>query len=339
MSRVGIIGAGLIGGSILKAGLRNWSDDELAVYDKNHEIKQDIENIGAIWKEDIESLCIWADIVFICVPFSQFEPTLKEINSAIPLRIQEQKLVISDVTSPKSDIVALFDGFDNIFNHTEIVFGHPMAGTEYSGFRASFEDLFIDKTWVLLPDHNPHPEAFLQIMERVILIGARVCVLPVIQHDEIVTKISHMPYMLAAVAGILVADAEHPKLAYRLSAGSFADVTRVTGSAVELSVSMFYGNAAFAVPAIEKILKTVNRFKQATIDNSEKDLAELFFHAKEGRSAYLETKDSAPAISETVALDKVILTCHEISVAGGIVHGVKRSFGGVELSYEPNQAS
>ncbi len=177
--KIGIIGLGLIGGSIEK---------RLALKPELYEIK----TVSKSQNRNFELVDLKnEDIVFICSPQSEVNRILSEI--ALLQSKQEgafEKTIISDVASTKKRIKDKADqlGLKNF------VAGHPMAGTEKQGYESSFPELFEGAKWIL--DSEAPRSA---VLEKLILedLGAKIEYLDVETHDKAVAVTSHLPLVLS----------------------------------------------------------------------------------------------------------------------------------------------
>ena len=110
-----------------------------------------------------------------------------------------------------------------------------MAGTENSGYEASFAELFQGAKWVLTPYYDTLPQDGKKLEEVISKMGAKVVYADAKEHDEAVAKISHMPMLLAQA---LFKMAEDDDLALELAASGFRDMTRLAMSNVDMAVDM-----------------------------------------------------------------------------------------------------
>jgi prephenate dehydrogenase len=149
--------------------------------------------------------------------------------------------------------------------------GHPMAGTEKSGFAAADPKLFNDAVWVLCLEEETDLPGWLELAALVSSIGARVLPTTSRAHDAAVARISHLPHLLAAA---LAQVADEP-LARSLAAGSFRDGTRVAGTRPELSTAMCQGNR----DALRLALAETVRKLTAAGEALDRDDLEPFFRA------------------------------------------------------------
>ncbi|HWM02290.1 MAG TPA: prephenate dehydrogenase/arogenate dehydrogenase family protein, partial [Actinophytocola sp.] len=138
--------------------------------------------------------------------------------------------------------------------------GHPMAGKETSGFRASDPHLFHGCAWVLCLGDGTSTEDWLDLAALFTGLGARVVPATADEHDRAVAAVSHVPHLLASALTAAMAD---DPLAAALAAGSFRDGTRVAATRPELIAAMCGGNAAAAGPALDQVLKILDDLRAA----------------------------------------------------------------------------
>lgn len=189
-TKVGIVGLGLIGGSIEKALKERPNDFEIFLVSKSQGSPLTISDLCEV------------DIVFLCGTQKQIPKQLEEIARLISKaraenqeRIPFANTLITDVASTKTNIskIAQELGLDNF------IAGHPMAGTEHKGYTASFPSLFQGANWILSESSDRT-----NLLEKIIqdTLGAKVIVMDPETHDRAVAVTSH----LALVLSIALAD-------------------------------------------------------------------------------------------------------------------------------------
>ena len=287
MARVGVLGAGLIGGSICKS-LRRAGVGSITVFSQSESTQSQVRADGYAVVSSVADLVAVSDVVFVCVPLDAQMDVFRSVADAVT-STSRTDVVITDVSSVKSvearDAIALFAQAGATF-----VPGHPMAGTEFSGFQASTEDMFQAATWVLCPE-GASVDVVGLLTELVLLTGARVSLLNIDSHDAAVGSISHLPYVAAASLANVLSASHIQNLALQLSAGSFRDGTRVAGSEPWLSASMVKFNRTEMLRLLEQFQDEVTKMMAALRDNDDEAVLQLFSTAQNLRRAY----DSAKA--------------------------------------------
>ncbi len=227
---VGVIGLGLIGGS-LGLDLRSQGLTVLGVSRQVSNCERAIER-GIVDRASSDlALLTAADVIFICTPIAQIAPTLKTLVPYL-----KPSAIVSDVGSVKAPIVAQCSSL-----WANFIGGHPMAGTEAQGVEAGQSNLFVDCPYILTPTAQTQPETIDNLANLVRSLGSRLYLCDPIIHDRAVAWISHLPVMISAnliqsCLGEL--DPAVKILAQQLASSGFRDTSRVGGGNPELGLMM-----------------------------------------------------------------------------------------------------
>jgi prephenate dehydrogenase len=226
--RLGVVGLGLIGTSIVLAARRAWPQGTIVGLDRGHPLDALRE----------------VDTVVLATPVDVIGHTLVEHAALLSGRA-----LVMDTGSTKRAILsaARAAGLANL------VGGHPMAGGSTSGPGAARADLFDGKPWFLIP---AHADAVLVDRARdfVTALGAR----PVVmtddgaEHDRVMAAVSHLPQVVASALMIVVAQAAGERgLAW--AGGGLRDTTRLAQSEAAMWESVLATNAAELRPLIVQL--------------------------------------------------------------------------------------
>jgi prephenate dehydrogenase len=180
-----------------------------------------------------------ADLVVLCAPVGAL-PGL--VRASWPLLADGT--VLTDVGSVKHGVVGAAEACPPRPG-VAFVGGHPMAGSERTGYEASSPDLFAGRLTLLTETASTSPEALRRVTRFWEALGSQVRVLPVDVHDRGVALISHLPH-LAAYALVATADGE----ALGLAARGFADTTRIAASAEGLWTDIVRENRSAVLDAL-----------------------------------------------------------------------------------------
>jgi prephenate dehydrogenase len=221
-NNIGIIGMGLIGGSVAKALKkrdpkcviasleREDSDLKTAVSEKT------VDRLFASWEE----LLKWSDLIILASPLSTLAPLAKEIAQRCP---EEKKLLVIDVGSVKS---AVFPAFEELTtDHLEFLSTHPMAGKEKWGYENSDGALFQDCQWILCPHAKNRQSTLKTLHEWIEFLGARPIVIDPKTHDEQTALISHLPALLSRLLLKFVEQTDKESL--KIAGPGFKSMTRL----------------------------------------------------------------------------------------------------------------
>lgn len=224
--RIGIVGLGLIGGSLALALRGKRGTPEVWGCDRRAESLRLARKAGAIARACTENEIAACDIVVVCVPVIRSVGVIRRIG-----RRMRPGSVLTDVGSVKTTIVRA--GQESMADGAEFVGGHPIAGTENSGFVAADPSLFRGKTSILTPYQGNTEKAMKRVEAMWRLTGARMLRMDPLTHDHVFAYVSHLPHAVAyaLVHSVATIDSRVP-LGY--SAGGFRDFTRIASSNPEM---------------------------------------------------------------------------------------------------------
>jgi prephenate dehydrogenase len=234
---VGVVGLGLIGGSIALGLRRRWPSVQVLGIDVP-EVSAAARRLEAITgeRERLEDLQD-ADLVVLAAPVPQIA-TLLEAARRAGLRG-----TITDVGSTKRQIMAAAAR-----GPVSFVGGHPVAGSAQRGVAHARADLFEQREWLVVPGRAD--EGAVQRVEALARgLGARPRRLDADTHDRLMAYVSHLPQILATA---LMTTAGHAVGAEGLAAAGpgFADMTRLASSPAELWRGIIASNADFIAEAL-----------------------------------------------------------------------------------------
>lgn len=224
--KIGIIGLGLIGGSIFKA-LRGKFD----VVAISSTVKE--ENVSQDYKALKE-----CTLIFVCTPMNATLSILEKLEDIV-----SSNTIVTDVCSLKAFVSKKKYSY-------KFIPSHPMAGTENSGWSSSFPELFKGAKWVITPiDGEILPEQ--EVLESIIKeLGASIIISSAEEHDKAVAYISHMPLVIAQALCKNILD---NNLAQELASSGFRDTTRLALSNLEMATDMVNLNKKNIEEAIDSL--------------------------------------------------------------------------------------
>ncbi|MBD5402381.1 prephenate dehydrogenase/arogenate dehydrogenase family protein [bacterium] len=225
--KIGIVGLGLIGGSIFK-DLTALGYDVIAV-SKSQNGKKIFKDYTSLQE---------CNIVFVCTPMNKTIDVLDELENFL-----SPKTIVTDVCSLKSFVCKKERQY-------RFIPSHPMAGTEHKGFENSFEGLFKGAKWVLTPVFG-EDEQLVKIIKQ---LGAIPVITTPEKHDEAVALISHMPMVIAQA---IFKTAQENELAMEIAASGFRDMTRLAMSNEEMANDMVTMNSENIQTSILKLYKAI----------------------------------------------------------------------------------
>ncbi len=224
--RIGVVGLGLIGGSIFKKA------------SEKYEVVGVSRSVNADNVDDDYSVLRYCDVVFVCTPMNKTLEILDKIENYV-----REETIVTDVCSLKEFVAEKKYKF-------KFIPSHPMAGTENQGWEASFSELFKGAKWAVTPNENTDIKDFETLKSVIKNLGAEVIVTTPKEHDRAVALISHAPMLIAQA---LCKNIENETLAQKLASTGFKDTTRLALSNIEMASDMVHMNETNIRDAVEML--------------------------------------------------------------------------------------
>ncbi len=269
---VTIIGLGLIGGSLGLALKRRKVARRILGISRSPKTVREAQRRGAIdhgavgFPDSLDP----TDLVVIATPPLTVARIAREI-----VRRTHHRFLLTDVASTKGEIVRDLERILPSPSRISFVGSHPMAGSEHSGISAAHPDLFEGAPCVVTKTPKTDREALLKISALWRSVGGHPIVLSPARHDALVAQVSHLPH-LVAVALTLAAEPH----ALKLSAGGFADLTRIALSDPTLWEQILQTNRRHVVRSLDRFLTELKLLRTLLRINSPGDLRRLLQSAR-----------------------------------------------------------
>lgn len=345
VSAVAFIGLGLIGGSVARGLKRARPDIRIMAYmrtrSKLEQAQKDgivdviLDGIGEELKE--------CDLIFLCTPV---EYNAQYLSAVLPYL--KDGAIVTDVGSTKTDI---HEHVKRLGMESAFIGGHPMAGSEKTGYENSTDHLLENAYYIITPSALSGDEAVGQMVKVAEMIGAIPIVLDYRRHDQITAAISHLPHVIASTLVNLVRDSDSEEgMMKQLAAGGFKDITRIASSSPEMWEQICMTNrqnlADILRAYIDCLKKTLGQLEQA--DNQA--LYDLFETSRAYRNSICDKSKGAivPEYSFTVDIAdevgsistlSVILAAKGISIKNiGINHNREHGEGALRISFYEKDA-
>jgi prephenate dehydrogenase len=229
ISRVTILGSGLIGGSFALALRKYTTEIHIAGWDRPEVVReaQSRAVIDAAFSAELAPALESSDLVYMALPIGATLDVLPEVA-----RLAPPNALITDACSTKVRITEEAAALFPEDSRKLFLGGHPMAGRELSGIAHADADLFRNNTYALIgaasDQSEPRISAFLKILEK---IGARPLWLGARQHDYAVGLTSHLPQLTAVALGSFLYDhLDENGLPITLAGPGLRDTLRLAGS-------------------------------------------------------------------------------------------------------------
>ncbi len=273
--RLGILGLGLIGGSLALALKGKRGAPEVWGCDRNREHVRMALADRAIARGCTVSEISKCDLVVVCVPVLSSVDLLRRIG-----RRMRPGTVLTDAGSAKSAVVRA--GQEAVRDGVEFVGGHPIAGTENSGYSSADGALFQGKTCILTPTECNTMKSLRRVERMWERAGARVLRMDPGLHDHVFAYVSHLPHAVAyaLVHSVATLDSKVP-LGY--SAGGFRDFTRIASSNPEMWKDIVLQNRKEVLAAVGHYRRNLSLLTELIRRKDEAGLLAYFRKSKKTR--------------------------------------------------------
>ncbi|MHB9145834.1 MAG: prephenate dehydrogenase [Symbiobacteriia bacterium] len=240
-----IVGLGLIGGSLALAWRQAGMFDRILALTLSQSDLSQARQAGAIDGGETAAgpWLAQAEALVLATPAGAILPML---DRCLPYLSPGCR--ITDVGSVKQAIVTGVARRGE--GRLHFLGGHPMTGSEQSGFQAARSDLFRQATYVLTPTEQTDPSDLEYWQTAIAALGANIRLLNAQEHDETVAWTSHLPFLVACALARSVAVKDHPQIT-ALVAGGWRDTTRVASGEPSMGSDMCSLNQEAILPALQ----------------------------------------------------------------------------------------
>lgn len=345
MKTIGFIGLGLIGGSIAKTIRKFHPDYRLLAFDKDRSALAEAVNlnvINGICDIDDEQLYN-CDYLFLCAPVEFNVEYMEKIKASLG-----ENCILTDVGSVKS---VIHEKVTELGLEGRFIGGHPMAGSERSGFSNSSDHLLENAYYIITPGGEVALEKISDFTELISSLGAIPLVITAEEHDFITAGVSHLPHIVASalvnLVNLLDNDAQYMKM---IAAGGFRDITRIASSSPVMWEQICLENQKNISTVLDEFIRMLIQIR-CSIDNKEADnIFDMFASSKDYRDSidiidnsliprsyvlYIDVADEAGAIA-TIA---TILATEKVNIKNiGIIHNREFEDGVLKIEFYTDAA-
>ena len=266
---VGIVGLGLIGGSLARA--YKQKKHTVYGYDLDDKILDVAKMVNVIDEELDKDTIAQCDCILIALYPKATIEYLEEMGTYI-----NNKTVVIDCCGVKEEVCEA--GFKIAEKYGFIfVGGHPMAGKQYSGFKYSREDLYENASMIIVPEKCNDIEFLNRVKEMLLPAGfGKITVSTAKEHDKIIAFTSQMPHIVSNAFIKSPTAREHNGF----SAGSYKDLTRVAWLNENMWTELFFDNKENIVKELDFFIDEITKYKEALLEDDRDKMVELL---REGR--------------------------------------------------------
>lgn len=278
--RACIHGLGLIGGSwagaLHKAG---W--DVFAIDSEKSSIDEAVSRgwVQTGWTSMPEFLDV--DLIVLALPLQVLAKGLDQLAGRVP-----KGTVVTDVGSIKTEICQKMLGEQAGGYNFHFIGGHPMTGSEQSGFGVADPNLFQGYPYVLTPSADCPPTAVQKLVKTVQGFGAKIVFREPVDHDMEVAMVSHIPHLLAVALTLATQDAgKDGESPLALAGRSFRDLTRIADSSPEMWQEIMVRNAEAIIGGLTLWEQRIKELKESVQQGDGEKIAEAFRKANKARKS------------------------------------------------------
>ncbi len=280
LRQVSVIGLGLLGGSVALTVSRSLPNVKVVGYAHRASTRQKAceFSIASEITGDLKASVAGSDMVILATPISIFEKMLVEINDTL-----NAGAIVTDVGSTK--VLPHRWAAKHLNKKIHYVGSHPIAGSEQRGLEYSRDDLFEQADCVVTNTKTTNRQAAKLVKEFWAKMGCRVKMLSPAEHDKIYANVSHLPHITAAA----LLNANAPEQLKSAGKG-FMDTSRVASGPANIWVDILTANSTNCVRSIDRLIKQLEKFKNALSAGETKKVEKLLDDARTKRAGMIKDK-------------------------------------------------
>ena len=304
--KIGFIGLGLIGGSIAKAVRQYYPDYEIVAFDKNKEAlalatQESVIDVAATTIDNNFHNC---NYIFLCAPVASNTAYLKQLTEYL-----DDDCILTDVGSVKANI---HEEVQTLGIGKYFIGGHPMAGSEKSGYSNSKAMLIENAYFILTPTNQVAHEKVEAYEKFVESLKALPVILDYRVHDQITGTISHLPHIIAStLVNFVKTHDTKDEMMKNLAAGGFKDITRIASSSPTMWQHICLKNKDNISQILASYIKYLEEVKSMIDSGDEQAIYDWFDSSRIYRN-------SLPGASSGPIKKAFEVYCDIIDEAGGI---------------------
>ena len=281
MKRIAIIGLGLIGGSMGLALKKTKADLEVVGFARRPEVAAKAVDIEAVnhTEGDLVAAVKGADLILMATPAMAMKQILAEIGESLV-----EGCIVTDTASTKAQVMEWAE--KSLPASVSFIGGHPMAGKETSGIEAADGELFVGRTYCLIPGRGATREAIDTVAGLVRQIGAKPLFIDAAEHDSLVAGISHLPILISVALVLMTTKSPSwPKMA-KLAATGFRDLSRLASGNPRMSRDICLSNREPILRWLDEYIEELRELR-CLVSQGGEELEQAFIRARDEREGWL----------------------------------------------------
>jgi prephenate dehydrogenase len=286
--RITLVGVGLLGGSLGLALKQRHLAGSVVGFVRRAASVREVLRARAVDEatRDLATAVAGSDLIILCTPIAQMRPLMTRMLPSL-----ERGTIITDVGSVKRNVV---DDLEPLARQAgaHFVGSHPMAGAEKTGVAAARADLFAGAVCVVTPSPATAPAAIRRVEQLWRSVGARLLRLTPELHDQLASRSSHLPHLVASQLAHYVLDPGHPAPQLALCANGFRDTTRIASSSPEMWRDIVLANRRNLVGALDAFAREMRNLRRLLQCEDSDAISKFFEQARERRDRWTLRADS-----------------------------------------------
>ncbi len=275
------IGFGLIGGSMAKAIKKHLPDSRIYAYMRSslklEQAKSD--KIVDLILEEVDETLADCDMIFLCAPVEWNEYYAARLRPYI-----KADCILSDVGSTKT---AIHRCITELGLEENFIGGHPMAGSEKTGYENATPLLLENAYYMLTPTKKVSRNKIQRLLQLVQSIKAIPFPVDYERHDDIVAAVSHLPHLVAAsLVNLIKQEDAEDGLMRRVAAGGFKDITRIASSSPIIWEQICESNKEPILYFLDKYIRSLEDIREALAETRSGAIHSLFESSKNYRNTF-----------------------------------------------------
>lgn len=272
---IGVIGVGLLGGSIAAAARQRQLAETILGAGRNPSRMRAAQQSGLLDRgsTNIAETAAQSDLVIVCTPVNHIVQFIRVVAEH-----SRPGTVITDVGSTKQKICSELYG--SLPEGVSFVASHPLAGSEKAGFEFADPDLFADRPCVVTPDDATPTEAVERVKGFWEGLGMHVLETTPEKHDRILAETSHLPHVVSSALAMTLSEENRP-----FTSTGFRDTTRIAGGDPALWIEILLSNSDAIIESIDKYTQSLSQLREAIANHDEKRLRQLLEDGKKNHDA------------------------------------------------------
>lgn len=280
--KITLVGVGLLGGSIGLAAKQRGLAARVAGYVRRAPAIAECQRAGAVDEagSDVMLAVEGADLVVLCTPIAQMAGLVEKFLPAL-----RRGAIVTDVGSVKASVVTELEPLVTKAG-AHFIGSHPMAGAEKMGVSAARADLFERAVCIVTPTPASPKDAVQKVEAFWQSLGGLPLRLSPEAHDDLVSRSSHLPHVVAAELANYVLSPVHPKEQATLCATGFRDTTRIASGSPEMWRDIALANRKNLARVLGVFIEDLQEFQHALDTQDVKAIEEFFQQAQQRRDAW-----------------------------------------------------